>query len=177
MQTLTADMRTLIETEPGKHPDFVPCDDPRLVSKARRSEPIYVPNLVHLLFRLGGPLNVWRLCQDSVPFWAPAEFKYAGVYPQTMDFKAIGVHIQWFAIEAWKPGSPFSLALSGWHPHEHGLFAIFEIPPKWHLGDWKIASVSIWDSYSLSADLDALVAECCDDFVGRLLADKSVRCN
>jgi hypothetical protein len=46
---------------------------------------------------------------------------------------------------------------------------MFHVPPKWHLGDWEVAHVTIWDRPSDSHDLDVLVAEHCDHIIGRRL--------
>jgi hypothetical protein len=163
--TSTTKARELIMTDPGSHPDFLACNDPRLDSKVNKSGTIYVPNLVHLLFLLGGPQNVRKRCQE------------ADSLAHSMDVRIIGRHghVQWLGDDVWKPGSGFVLSVSGWHPRECGLGVIFGVPPKWHLGEWDICHVSIYVVFSATDELDRLVAECCDELIGYHLAFDTVR--
>jgi hypothetical protein len=147
-----------IAFDPKSHPDFLLCDDPRL--KVKRERPVvYVPNLVYLVHRLGGPHNIAtfddREREDT-------ELRIG----HTLIVKA----------SIWKhhTDGAWTLHLDDWHRTEKLLTIVFRVPPKWHLGEWAVEHVGIMDTMSASADLDRQAAEHCDRYIGMSLADPSV---
>jgi hypothetical protein len=61
-----------------------------------------------------------------------------------------------------------NLELSGWHPREGNLTITFGLPADWTAGAWTITLVQIDDVFSSTAELDALVAVSCDEFISAI---------
>jgi hypothetical protein len=151
--------RELIAFRPLDHPDFGHCADPRVI--AGHAHPVvYVPNLVYMLHKMGGPFNV------SDVFGEPTSLEVG--------------HNNATVVEAVIPGGidadgGFNLHLSEWHrsKSEHLLTIIFDVPAKWHLGEWEVEVVMREDMFSSTAALDREIAELCDSTIGQELADNS----
>jgi hypothetical protein len=141
----------ILKSRPLDHPDFVSCDDPR--SEAAWDCPtVYVPNLVYLLHRLGGPAN---LCDD---FGHPS--KLSTQRAQTIE--AVG----------WRnKDESFCLHVSGWHRQAEDLTVMFGVPAQWHLGEWTVSCVMHYDTFCCSEQLARDVALLCDRMIGEGLAD------
>jgi hypothetical protein len=146
---------TLDASDPLSHPDFVACNDPRL--EAKWDKPVvYVPNLVYLIHKLGGPDNI------SEDHEFPSVITEYGT--------TIVEVVRWPGKDA---GEPFGLFVEGWH-HESCLTVLFDVPAKWHLGDWTVNTVMDADIFSASAELDREVALLCNRMVGERLADRFI---
>lgn len=150
--------RDILAFDPLRHPDFVPCLDPRLESGHARPT-VYVPSLVYLLHILGGPGNV------SEDFTEPTEMR-AGTTGAVI-------------VEAVRPkiddDGGFQLFIDNWHKsYEHSLAVVFNVPAKWHLGEWEVSVVMAEDIFSATTDLDRDIALLCDKTIGQALADDGV---
>jgi hypothetical protein len=149
-ETTTA---TLDASDPLSHPDFLPCNDPRLDTKWDPPS-VYVPNLVYLLHRLGGPDSI------SSDFECPSQV--------TSDYGRTLVEVLRPEFKTSDDG--FTLFIQGWHSGESILDVIFDVPARWHLGEWTVTSVMSADIFCASAELAREVALLCNRMVGERLA-------
>src|SRR5262249_3023901 len=86
------------------HPDFVEHDDPRVRADRERAT-VYVPMLVYLLQRLGGPENSNGRVDDRGGIENdPVRYRLRDSCRVVFKFEADEVGGQWF------------LQISGWHP-------------------------------------------------------------
>lgn len=138
--------------DPTSHPDFVGCDHP-----LTKWEPptVYVPSLVYLLHRLGGPENIAD-----------------GRYSESAIYTTHGTVIAEVSRTANGDGS-FSLCVDQWHYNKtcDCLTVIFNVPAQWHLGEWEVETVMCMDEFCNSAELAREVALLCNRMVGCALAD------
>jgi hypothetical protein len=162
-----------LEMDPDDHPDFVPCDDPRCGSrnKAGRKDPaVFLPNLVELIRRIGGPGGVpdtrdgaeggplelhlrgpWEVCSRD-----------GGTYAAMLKDKRSGrVHAELCRIGD-------RLMVQDWHPRQGLLHLIFTIPADWSASAWELPFTARDDDHSASYDLDRLAAEALDYRLGAL---------
>jgi hypothetical protein len=149
MNTST-DQRDIV-SDPMSHPDFVLCNDPRLDTPHPRPI-VYVPSLVYLVHRLGGLGGI------SGDYLDPSILRVGGrVIVEAIADINEKTDRWWLDLVNWYPAAPL-------------LSVSFELPARWHLAEWAVAHVSSEDTFSLSTELDTLIAKYCDRRIGRSLA-------
>lgn len=147
----------LLSGDPTAHPDFYGCEEPS--ENHKHEHPIvYVPNLVHALHRLGGPANC-EVDGDSVG--AHYLKDDSGEKVCTIDGGGS------------KPDGSSSVMVYDWHWAMKELSVVFELPAKWHLGEWSVAYVMSIDMFSGTTELERDVALLCDQMIGQRLADQA----
>jgi hypothetical protein len=170
-QKMTA--QQFLASDPGDHPDFQPC---HAADTSFQKTSRLMPGLVELVRRMGG--------LDAIPGSADCPWN---LKPDAERVKMWHAGFCWGAMLKHRESGrlllttsrlgPDSLVVDSWHPHESGLSIIFGIPADWTAAPWTINFVSIYDTFSTSASLDALAAEACDFLVGLLNDVDSTYCH
>jgi hypothetical protein len=163
--------KTVVEfltADPNEHPDFVPCYEERPYAGEHLVVPM--PNLVALVRRFGGwdaipdgmdKINeIDILSRDEAGQSALLKMRNTGRI--CGDFSRLGADI---------------LEVDDWHPKERHLSILFAVPADWAAGPWGVACVSISDSFSASAELDALAAAACDLYFGMIQKATETYCH
>jgi hypothetical protein len=158
-----------LASDPFDHPDFVPCNDPRADGR-HRGQTLFLPNLVALIRRLGGPDAIPDRMHEPLPagdglraidwevLWAN-DHKY-GVMLKDRTSHLVYAELSRLGVNC--------LEVEGWHQRELGLSLTFEIPADWSGGAWETPVASIQDTFSATAELDALAAATLDYWLGSI---------
>src|SRR4051794_28655270 len=119
--------------DPLEHPDFLACNDPRLETKWEHPT-VYVPSLVYMLHRLGGPANI------SDDFMSPSQI--------TSESGTILAEV----VMTKEADDGFSIFVGEWHRKDTFLTVVFDVPARWHFGGWMVNTVMSEDIFCASAD-------------------------
>src|SRR3954452_14514198 len=138
MVTMNAQKMTrqqFFAASPANHPGFLACDDPALGGKQGKSSPLFMPNLVALIKRMGG--------LDAIP-GGTKDGGFRGItdldialrdgeeYSAMLKDKDSGqVHARLCSLGC------NSLVVDHWHPHVSFLELIFGIPADWSAAPWQ----------------------------------------
>jgi hypothetical protein len=160
--------------DPGDHPDFVCCDDPRLEpgNKAgRKDSTLFMPNLVELIRRIGGLDAIpddwtggFRPLYDSGDPRGVVEWTETRGHNERAMLKDLRSGRLYAVFYRWEN----SLWVIDWHPREGHLDLNFDIPADWSASAWDIPQAMIEDTFTASYDLDRLVAEALDYWIGAI---------
>ena len=162
-----------LKIDPRDHPDFVACDDPRCKSanKAGQDGTLFMPNLVELIRRIGGPDAIpddWDHesrpigCDDDprgAAWWAECQ-----AHEHKVMLKDLRSRRPYLTLYRWDK----SLWARGWHPRGTDLDLLFDIPADWSAAAWGLPFVSIEDMMTASYDLNRLAAAALDYWIGAI---------
>jgi hypothetical protein len=159
---------------PKDHPGFLHCGDPRFEpgKEAGSKHPaVFMPNLVELICRIGGPDAIpesWSEDDDPIPDLddpraAVAWDECRGVESKAM-LRDLRSRRPYAVLHRWGP----TLWVESWHPREVNLDLHFDIPADWSASAWEVPGAMIHDIFSVSYDLDRLVAETLDYWIGAI---------
>jgi hypothetical protein len=161
--------------EPRDHPDFVHYGDPRCESavKAGREDPaLFMPNLVELIRRIGGPDAIPNhrdpglvpLLSHDDPRWDVLWEEEGWTTGYTAMLRDLGSRRGYATLYRMNN----SLFVHDWHPREDFLQVTFDIPADWSVSAWGLPTVMIEDVFTASHDLDRLAAEALDYWIGAI---------
>jgi hypothetical protein len=167
MTTVTTKMtpEEFLKSDPNDHPDFVDHGDE---FEHPAPPPLFMPNLVALIRRMGGP--------DAIP----DVMDQHGCLLRNSAPAIPGMHVELkhgaFLVDRWSHRiyadvnrlDPDTFQISGWHPRDRFLEIILHPPTDWTVGAWTCGCVSIMDMFSNSPELDALAMASCDWFIGEI---------
>jgi hypothetical protein len=160
--------------DPREHPDFVNCSDPRCESHSetgRKDAILFMPNLVELIRRIGGPAAIPDL-EDKTDADGFVDFAWADEWEimrrdgrdnaaMLKDLGSGRTHVELHRLDDW-------LFVEKWHPKEASLSLAFDIPADWSASAWDAPLATIDDVMMASYDLDRLAAEALDDWIGAI---------
>jgi hypothetical protein len=155
-----------LKSRPMDHPDFIDCDQwtghPSVPATS-------LPNLVALIRRMGGLDAIPDDNDDRV--LRGVDRPYFSLWDSMPDRMLYGAFLR--DCESHRAYARLlrlgeNVVISGWHPCESNLTITFSRPADWTAGAWPIALVQIDGVYSSTAELDALVAISCDEFIGAI---------
>jgi hypothetical protein len=135
--------------------NFYGCDEE---TRKYESPVVYVPSLVYMLHRLGGP----QCIEEMEEYGGGKSVVYDGVGCKVAEVQRVS-----------RDGEPVQFFVEEWHIGGNGygseklLSVHFSLPEKWHLGEWTADFAMDCDTFSPDAETTRQIALLCDRTIGR----------